>query len=201
MPPISGAVDLVISDKPQAFVVLQLEGETGTRVLELPDAVDVTIGQDARITRRGATIELEDLPSRIATYVNGERVMGKREIRAGDAIAIGPLVAIAGLSHARLPKRPKIDSLITQVLGPRPAAPATTTPTEPPVRPTPPPLGDMRTQLGEIERATIVAALDAAGGNQTQAARTLGMSRRTLIYRMEKYGLKAAPDREDGDDD
>ena len=194
MPPISGAIDLVISGEPQAFVVLQLEGQAGTRVLELPDRVEVTIGQDARITRRGATIELEDLPSRVATYVNGERVMGTREIHPGDAIAIGPVVAIAGISQARLPRRPTIDSLIAQVLVPRSPAPA-----EPPVRPTPHPLGDMRTQLGEIERATIVAALDAAGGNQTQAARTLGMSRRTLIYRMEKYGLKAPPSHDDDD--
>ena len=194
MPPISGAIDLVISGEPQAFVVLQLEGQAGTRVLELPDRVEVTIGQDARITRRGTTIELEDLPSRVATYVNGERVMGTREIHPGDAIAIGPVVAIAGISQARLPRRPTIDSLIAQVLVPRSPAPA-----EAPVRPTPHPLGDMRTQLGEIERATIVAALDAAGGNQTQAARTLGMSRRTLIYRMEKYGLKAPPSHDDDD--
>lgn len=37
-------------------------------------------------------------------------------------------------------------------------------------------------------------ALEAAGGNQTEAAKQLGISRRTLIYRMEKHGLKPHPE-------
>jgi two-component system, NtrC family, response regulator AtoC len=53
--------------------------------------------------------------------------------------------------------------------------------------------GDVREQIAEVERATLVAALDAAGGNQTRAAQRLGLSRRALIYRMEKYGLKPPP--------
>jgi two-component system NtrC family response regulator len=32
-------------------------------------------------------------------------------------------------------------------------------------------------------------ALEQAKGNQTKAAKYLDISRRTLIYRMEKYGL------------
>jgi transcriptional regulator with GAF, ATPase, and Fis domain len=52
---------------------------------------------------------------------------------------------------------------------------------------------DVRGQLAEVERAAIVAALDAEGQNQTRAARRLGLSRRALIYKMEKYGLKAPP--------
>ena len=53
--------------------------------------------------------------------------------------------------------------------------------------------GHVPTQLMQIERAAVVAALDACGGNQTQAARRLGMSRRSLIYKMERFGLKAPP--------
>ncbi|MGZ3443937.1 MAG: helix-turn-helix domain-containing protein [Polyangia bacterium] len=30
----------------------------------------------------------------------------------------------------------------------------------------------------------------AEGGNQTRAAKRLGLSRRALIYKLEKYGLK-----------
>jgi DNA-binding NtrC family response regulator/pSer/pThr/pTyr-binding forkhead associated (FHA) protein len=55
------------------------------------------------------------------------------------------------------------------------------------------PSSDVRGQLAEIERAAIVAALDAEGANQTRAARRLGLSRRALIYKMEKYGLKEPP--------
>ena len=39
------------------------------------------------------------------------------------------------------------------------------------------------------ERERITDALNACAGNQTQAAKMLGISRRTLINRMEKYGL------------
>jgi two-component system response regulator AtoC len=52
---------------------------------------------------------------------------------------------------------------------------------------------DMRDQIAEVERATIVAALEECGGNQTRAAQKLGVSRRSLIYKLEKYGLKDKP--------
>jgi two-component system NtrC family response regulator len=45
--------------------------------------------------------------------------------------------------------------------------------------------------LEAIERELISRALEKFGGNQTQAARYLDISRRTLIYRMEKHGLLA----------
>jgi two-component system response regulator AtoC len=64
------------------------------------------------------------------------------------------------------------------------------------VRPTVATGADVRGQLAEVERAAIVAALEAESGNQTRAARRLGLSRRALIYKMEKYGLKPPPNRE-----
>jgi two-component system response regulator AtoC len=51
----------------------------------------------------------------------------------------------------------------------------------------------MREQLAELERGAIVDALELHGSNQTRAARQLGISRRALIYKMEKLGLKPAP--------
>jgi DNA-binding NtrC family response regulator/pSer/pThr/pTyr-binding forkhead associated (FHA) protein len=53
--------------------------------------------------------------------------------------------------------------------------------------------GDMREQIADVERAAIMAALDATGGNQTRAAARLGLSRRALIYKLEKYGFKPPP--------
>ena len=64
------------------------------------------------------------------------------------------------------------------------------------VRPAAPSGADVRGQLAEVERAAIVAALEAEAGNQTRAARRLGLSRRALIYKMEKYGLKPPPARD-----
>ena len=41
----------------------------------------------------------------------------------------------------------------------------------------------------EAERQAIIQALDACAGNQTKAAQMLGVARRTLINRIERYGL------------
>jgi DNA-binding NtrC family response regulator len=55
------------------------------------------------------------------------------------------------------------------------------------------PVSDIAGRLEEVERTAIAAALEAHGDNQTRAARALGLSRRALIYKMEKYGLKPPP--------
>ena len=39
------------------------------------------------------------------------------------------------------------------------------------------------------ERAKILAALDACGGNQTMAAEMLGISRRTIVQRLQQWGM------------
>lgn len=55
--------------------------------------------------------------------------------------------------------------------------------------PAPPPgsvlVGDMR----EIQRRAILETLEKTGGNKTQAAALLGISRRNLIYKLRAYGL------------
>jgi len=50
--------------------------------------------------------------------------------------------------------------------------------------------GPLRGRVGDTERQAIEEALAATGGNQTHAAARLGISRRGLIYKMERYGLK-----------
>ncbi len=52
---------------------------------------------------------------------------------------------------------------------------------------------DMKEHIADVERAAVVAALEAAEGNQTRAAQRLGISRRAFIYKLEKYGLKPPP--------
>jgi transcriptional regulator with PAS, ATPase and Fis domain len=44
--------------------------------------------------------------------------------------------------------------------------------------------------LEAVEKALILQALDRARGNKSQAARLLGLTRRTLYSRMEKHGLR-----------
>jgi transcriptional regulator with GAF, ATPase, and Fis domain len=48
--------------------------------------------------------------------------------------------------------------------------------------------------LEELERGLILQALEKARGNKSQAARLLGLTRRTLYSRMEKHGLRAPGD-------
>jgi two-component system, NtrC family, response regulator AtoC len=49
---------------------------------------------------------------------------------------------------------------------------------------------DTGLSLEAVERALLVAALEKSGGNQSAAARLLGVSRDTLRYRMDKFGLE-----------
>jgi DNA-binding NtrC family response regulator/pSer/pThr/pTyr-binding forkhead associated (FHA) protein len=48
----------------------------------------------------------------------------------------------------------------------------------------------VKDKLASLEKRSLEEALRAENGNQTRAAKRLGLSRRALIYKMEKYGLK-----------
>jgi len=48
--------------------------------------------------------------------------------------------------------------------------------------------------LESVEKELIMRALEKFNGNQTHAAQYLDISRKTLIYRMEKFGLRKEPD-------
>jgi len=54
---------------------------------------------------------------------------------------------------------------------------------------TPPINGDGTTPLEEVEKATILKTLEAAGGNKSEAARRLGITRKTLHKKLKTYGV------------
>jgi two-component system response regulator AtoC len=66
-----------------------------------------------------------------------------------------------------------------------PAAP----PADPGEEPAPPGALTLREHLDAVERSLIANALADLGGNQSAAARKLGLSRSALIDRLKKYGL------------
>jgi len=68
--------------------------------------------------------------------------------------------------------------------------PAKIRPQEVPGRAAPSPSarpGGESTLMEDVERAAILSALAESGGNRTQAARRLGISRRNLLYKLQKY--------------
>jgi two-component system response regulator HydG len=64
--------------------------------------------------------------------------------------------------------------------GAEPAPPVELLPVEP---------GAGSLPLGEIEKATILRTLEAAGGNKSETARRLGITRRTLHKKLKAYGV------------
>lgn len=55
--------------------------------------------------------------------------------------------------------------------------------------------------LETVEKELILRALEKFGGNQTHAARYLDISRKALIYRMEKHGIRKKAEDEEGAED
>ena len=49
--------------------------------------------------------------------------------------------------------------------------------------------GSFRERVERLERSLLTEALSAAAGNQSQAARQLGLSRVTFLDKLKRYGL------------
>jgi len=60
------------------------------------------------------------------------------------------------------------------------------------------PASNLQAEVKALERSRILDAIERCGGNQSEAARQLGMPRRTLVSRLAELGLtrRQTPDRE-----
>jgi DNA-binding NtrC family response regulator len=48
---------------------------------------------------------------------------------------------------------------------------------------------DLKDEMQSLEKRRILQALEDCGGNQTRAAKQLGISRNTLIRKLDRYGV------------
>ena len=135
-------------------------GRGGEADVELEDA---TVSRHHAELEVGAELRLSDAGSRNGTFVDGDRLaFGEvRVLRVGEVVRIGQAV------------------LVVQARGGVVAG-------APPPREAPRPLRD---EVAELERQHILDVLEACGGNQTRAARALGISRSTLNQRLDAYAV------------
>src|SRR5512136_1906965 len=99
---------------------LVIEDDAGTRTIVPFTAEELTLGRaaegvawrlpdrnvsrrHARFSRSGAAVFVEDLGSLTGTWLNGERISGRRRVRPGDLVEIGDydlVVALEGQEAA-----------------------------------------------------------------------------------------------------
>jgi DNA-binding NtrC family response regulator len=106
---------------------------------------------------------VEKMTATISTPISETPIPRARDTRTSEAKAPPP----SSVSHDTLPPQESGDAATDSMsLGER-----------------------LRRQVQEVERQHIIDALTRCGGNQTRAARELGISRRTLISRLEAYNI------------
>jgi two-component system response regulator AtoC len=157
------------------------------RVEEIEGLAAAFAQQAAQIARRDALVITRPVLALLKRYPWPGNIRELRNVieravilSSGKAITLdhmpaelmGPVVAVA------------------EALSAPPRAPLLTTPQDPDgTQEMTLPLREGTFRPGMSDRERVIAALEACAGNQTHAARLLGIARRTLIMRIEEYAL------------
>jgi len=144
----------------------------------LAKAILIRLGDETGTTPKRLSSEAREALSRYGFEGNVREL--ENILERATALSDSDLLSAADL---RLPDNPALD--------PDPAVPAPSAEDGPAAGTAEPvladrPLGD---QLDEIEKQAILKALDSTHWNRTAAARLLGMTPRSLRYRLSKLGL------------
>jgi pSer/pThr/pTyr-binding forkhead associated (FHA) protein len=97
-----GAPFLVYRDGEARQVLLELDADAAPVTVGRGDEADIVLSFDGEVSRvhaelgriGGAWAVIDDGLSRNGTFVNGERVVGRRRLRDGDALRFGNVVAL-----------------------------------------------------------------------------------------------------------
>jgi hypothetical protein len=171
--------------------------------LDLPTGAKTTIGRSAEadlavshptisrvhaalfVTQDGERLrcEVEDLGSLNGTRARGRRLAANErvELRVGDTLELGSTTFVLQrrmAASASQPPRPA-PVLVSSTPTARSLGEAIESPLPQPV--------SLQAEIDELERDRILRALEDCGGNQSRAAKLLGMNRGTLIRRLESY--------------
>jgi two-component system response regulator AtoC len=126
---------------------------------------------------------IEDIPALIDAFV-----VRYRERFGLDEVRLAPAVVDHLCSRAWPGNVRELENAVARLLalcdGPEIGLDAI----QAPIEATSPSIG-LQQQVAAFERGLIVAALERDGGNQSAAARRLGLSRVTLIDKMKRHGL------------
>lgn len=164
----------------------------GGLIVGLPPAGAVEVGRAASceiriehpsVSRRhlcvrmGARPSALDLGARNGTFLHGRRLLANEEVplSIGDVLELGNIrLRFSGAEPARAWEAPRrVTTSLAEVSA-----------------------TGLRDEVVALERARIVEAMHLAAGNQSLAARRLGMSRGALLARLRAWGLIK---RRDGD--
>lgn len=188
----------VVQDPADARTRLVAVWDEGVATFRIPDKGSVVIGRAAdadfridalSVSRRHAVLyiaptrdsdvcalRLEDLGSSNGSRVGGRVLQPRTPTAIGpdDAIALGNVSLLvywkpAGVRGSIPPEPDEVDDMATT--GEIPAIDA-----------------GLQKEIDAFERERILVALQRCGGNQTLAAATLGISRRTLVRRLGAWG-------------
>jgi two-component system response regulator PilR (NtrC family) len=136
----------------------------------------------------------EDIPLLVDSFVRRHAAEQGKEIRGVESGALARLCAYAFPGNVRELEN-LVERAVTLAAGPEITAdllPPLAERAEPPVAPRLPPEGlEIDGVIGAVEKDLLGQALERTSGNRTEAARLLGITFRSLRYRLDKHGFGA----------
>ena len=114
-----------------------------------------------------------------------ENVVERAAILSRSDVIQPEHLAFSAPGYGRGPQRSDPSLVLPPASSPPATSPSSPPPEEPPGR------IDLDSQLEDIERRELIAALQRCNGNKAEVARSLGMQRTTLYYRLKKLGIES----------